>query len=74
MAQLPVANARCQKIMNLLRFLMKTMFGSSLPPIVCRRAHVLFTLFVFVSVYSGEHVEATNVAVPSLLDLSLYCY
>ena len=28
-------------------FYIKTMFGSSLPPIVCRRAHVLFTLFVF---------------------------
>ena len=25
-----------------------TMFGSSLPPVVCRRARVLFTLFVFV--------------------------
>jgi hypothetical protein len=25
-----------------------TMFRSSLPPVVCRRAHVLFTLFVFV--------------------------
>ena len=25
----------------------KTMFGTSLPPVVCRRAHVLFTLFVF---------------------------
>ena len=24
------------------------LFGSSLPPVVCRRAHVLFTLFVFV--------------------------
>jgi len=24
------------------------MFGSSLPPVVCRRAHVLFTLCVFV--------------------------
>ena len=23
------------------------MFGSSLPPVVCRRAHVLFTLFVY---------------------------
>jgi hypothetical protein len=23
------------------------MFGSSLPPFVCRKAHVLFTLFVF---------------------------
>ena len=26
----------------------KTMLGSFLPPVVCRRAHVLFTLFVFV--------------------------
>ena len=25
----------------------KTMFGSSLPPVVCRRVHDLFTLFVF---------------------------
>ena len=25
----------------------KMMFGSSLPPVVCRKAHVLFTLFVF---------------------------
>ena len=24
------------------------LFGSSLPPVVCSRAHVLFTLFVFV--------------------------
>ena len=24
------------------------LFGSSLPPVYCRRAHVLFTLFVFV--------------------------
>jgi hypothetical protein len=23
------------------------LFGSSLPPVVCRRAHVLFMLFVF---------------------------
>ena len=29
-------------------FCIKTMFGSSLPPVVCRKAHVLFTLFVFV--------------------------
>ena len=28
-------------------FRRKTMFGSSLPPIVCSSAHVLFTLFVF---------------------------
>jgi len=26
------------------------MFGSSYPPVVCRRVHVLFTLFVFVYV------------------------
>jgi hypothetical protein len=25
------------------------LFGSSLPPVVCRRDHVLFTLFVFVT-------------------------
>ena len=29
---------------------MKTMIGSSLPPVVCRRVHVLLTLFVFVYV------------------------
>ena len=34
-------------------FHIKTMFGSSLPPVVCRRAHVLSTLFVFVCVYWG---------------------
>ena len=28
-------------------FRIKPMFGLSLPPVVCRRAHVLFTLFVF---------------------------
>ena len=28
-------------------FRIKTMFGSSLPPVVYRRVHVLFTLFVF---------------------------
>ena len=31
-------------------FRMKTMFGTSLPPVVCRRVNVLFTLFVFVCV------------------------
>ena len=29
-------------------FRIKSMFSSSLPPVICRRAHVLFTLFVFV--------------------------
>jgi len=28
-----------------------TMFGSSLPPVVCGRAYVLFTLFVFVCMW-----------------------
>ena len=27
------------------------MFGSSFPPVVCKRAHVLFTLVVFVCAY-----------------------
>jgi len=29
-------------------FCIERMFGSSLPPVVFRRAHVLFTLFVFI--------------------------
>jgi len=29
-------------------FRIKTKFGTSLPPVVCRRAHALFTLFVCV--------------------------
>jgi hypothetical protein len=39
-------------------FLIKTTFGLSLPPIVCRKCHVLFTLFVFacVSWYSTYSV------------------
>jgi hypothetical protein len=32
--------------MSYLRYL--CLFGSSLPPVVCRKVHVLFTLFVFV--------------------------
>jgi hypothetical protein len=32
-------------------FSLKTMFSSSLPPVVCRREHVLFALFVFVCVW-----------------------
>ena len=28
-------------------FRIKTIFGLSLPPVVCRRGHVLFTLCVF---------------------------
>ena len=38
-------------------FRMKAMFGLYLPPVVCRRAHSLFTLFVFVWVWwSPTHV------------------
>ena len=32
-------------------FRIKTMFGTSLPPVVCRRAHDLFTLFVCACAY-----------------------
>ena len=32
--------------MSYLRYM--CLFGLSLPPVVCRRAHVLFTLYVFV--------------------------
>ena len=32
--------------MSYLRYI--CLFGLSLPPVVCRRAHVLFTLYVFV--------------------------
>ena len=35
----PCCNVHCD-------LCIKTMFGSSLPPVVCRRAHVLITLFV----------------------------
>jgi hypothetical protein len=31
------------------------MFSSSLPLVVCRRAHVLFTLFVFASYVDGQN-------------------
>jgi len=37
-------------VMSVPNFNIKTMFGSSLLPVVCRRAHVLFTLFVFAGV------------------------
>jgi len=35
-------------------FHLKTMFGSSLHPVICRRANVLFMLFVFVA-YIGTY-------------------
>ena len=37
-------------------FRLKTMFDSSLPPAVCRRAHVLFTVFVLVCIYCLTHI------------------
>ena len=37
-------------------FRIKTMFGWSLPPVVCRMAHVLFTLSVFVYVIGAQHI------------------
>ena len=40
---IPCCNVLCD-------FRMQTVFGSSLFPVVCRRAHVLFTLFVFACV------------------------
>ena len=53
--------------MSYLRYL--CLFGSSLPPVVCSRAHVLFTLFVFVCAliaYSGvQHI---------ILCLLLFCF
>jgi len=36
------------KILSYLDLSIRTMFGSSSPPVVCRRAHVLIMLFVFV--------------------------
>ena len=32
------------------------LFGWSLPPVVCRMAHVLFTLSVFVYVIGAQHI------------------
>ena len=41
--------------MSYLRYDM-CLFGSSLPPVVSKRAHVLFTLFVFVwFVFTNTH-------------------
>ena len=41
----------CSLLWCPLRFPHKKVFDSSLPPVVCRRAHVLFRLFVFVCVW-----------------------
>ena len=37
-------------------FNMETMSGSSLPPVICRRAHVLFMLFVFAAHRGDQHI------------------
>ena len=37
-------------------FRKKTMFSSSLPPVFCRRAHAVFTLFVFVCLLGVQHI------------------
>ena len=37
-------------------FHIKMMFGSSLPQVVCGRAHVLLTLFVFICVWWCQHI------------------
>ena len=38
-------------------FCIKTMFGSSLLAVICRRAHILLTLFVFVCVSLYSYTE-----------------
>jgi hypothetical protein len=43
-------HVRCSMLWCPLRFPHKTMFCSSLPPVVCMRVHVLFTLFVFICI------------------------
>jgi len=48
------------------------MFGSSLPPVVWRRAHVLFTLFVFLT-YSGVQHILCCVFLRRMLPVPLEC-
>jgi len=45
-------------VLSPLRFPHKndSIFGLSLPPVVCRRVHVLFTLFVLVCVCGVKHI------------------
>jgi hypothetical protein len=59
-------------------FSIKTMFGSFLPPVVCRRVHVLFTLFVFdcsfvVSITYCVVFCFSSSCVPYMLPISLDC-
>jgi hypothetical protein len=48
------------------------MFGSSLPPVDCRMAHVLFTLFVMFT-YSGIQNILCCVIVLFVFDLCTLC-
>ena len=59
-------------------FRIERMFGSSLPPVVCRRAHVLFTLFMLVFVqWCPTHIVLcfcfVDLLVYSMLPVSLDC-
>jgi hypothetical protein len=48
-------------VMSVTMFRMKTMFSSSLPPVVCSRDHVLFTLFVIVcALWCPTHIACTS--------------
>jgi len=56
-----------------LRFPHKTMFGSSLPLVVCRRANVLFTLFIF-GCYSGAQHTLSGVRHTLCCIVLLFCF
>ena len=57
-------------LMSYLRYL--CLFGLSLPPVVCRRAHVLFTLFVFVwFVFTSSCLQEGSCLIYVILCLSL---
>ena len=57
-------STKCCHIRCSYHFRIKMMFGSSFPPVVCRRAHVLFTLFVFVCIqYCPTHIVLCSVFV-----------
>ena len=56
-------------------FRVETMFGSPLPPVICRRAHVVFTSFMFVC-HSGNTFVSTifcNVLFVMILE-EIYLY
>ena len=58
-------------------FRIKTMFGSSLPPVVCRRTHVLFTLFFCLHIVLCSCFVFLRLVYPMLqfsLDLSFFYY